>query len=179
MKNLRLNANKSKGFTIIEIVIVLAVIAVLALGVVAAAGGLFSGAKAKNEAQAMQTMIQGVKKLYSTTATFGSLTTQVVLDKGLVPNSMNADPAILNAWGGNITFTPQGGSPQFMVLSTTAVPSAECVDLINELSEMSVTIGTAASTTNAKANGAAIIDPAVTTGLCNAAAAVDLNFVVN
>lgn len=178
MKNMTIRRNQS-GFTLTELLIAFAVISFGLVAIAVSAGKIFSTSKAQDEARSYSDMSNGVRLLYGSTSTYATLTTGVVITKQLPPPKMIAGSSIINAYGGNVTFGPLSGSPQFFLLSTTLVPASDCTDLITLLFNNFSQIGIGASNTNIKATSSSTIDPASVTTLCATASTNTINFIGN
>lgn len=131
---------KQKGFSLIEILVVLAVIAILVGGIVAAVQGLNSDAEVSNEARNINTMSDRVKKMYGSSA-FTGLTTAVAWDGGIFPDALTEAAGASNAggihsWKGLVTIasaTLNGIANGGYAITYATVPGESCLDLVTSV----------------------------------------------
>ena len=132
--------SKQSGFTIVETLVVLGILAVFIGAVVALAGGTSATQVAQTEARIMDSAASKLKNVYNARPTFAGLNTAVANDLE-VWNASMGDPAV-NTFGGVIQVqTPPGqpkgaaaaGARQFQ-MDWPSVTHASCPELASAAS---------------------------------------------
>lgn len=182
MKMFNLKSKKAaRGFTLIEILLVVGFIALAGLGVYVVYNKVSAGGAANAEARNLDTLRAGVKTLYGGASNYGTGPTAIsntVLNNGRVtPDSMRAvpyaanDPNINNSFGGTVSVTPiaLGGSTvnNGFRITYNNVPGAVCSKLVTTagVSFDAVGVGAAGNVKTFGTNQLAI--PALTTQCAN------------
>ena len=172
---------REQGFTLIEILVVLAIIALIAVAGAALVGDGFSGTTVNSEREAFRSMTHKIRGIYSTAPDFTGLTTITAIDSGAVPvgrvSGTGASRVVTNGFGGEFQFIVNTGNSRLMTGTITAVPSADCVKMITGLWDSYNTIGLAASETDVKSGPAVAVSPPAVITACNTAATNTINFV--
>lgn len=148
MQNFKSN-KQAKGFSLLELMLVLAAIVVLGAIVFQQYNKFRVGQQATSEAQNLAAAATGVKGLY-TRGDYTSLNAEVAAKAKFFPDSMVSGSTIQNQWGGNVllgrmttteavgngvAITPGTGAPtpgsanRFFGISYAAVPSDVCIRL--------------------------------------------------
>lgn len=113
-----------KGFSLLEMMMVLIVIGGLIVGVVVAFNKNQNSANANKTAQDIQSLASGVKTLYSSsTDGFAGASIAVAINAGLVPKTLTVSgDKVKNKYNGDVTITtasPQDGyTPAFAIIET-------------------------------------------------------------
>jgi type II secretory pathway pseudopilin PulG len=160
---------KSKGFTLVEILLVVGFIALASIGIYAVYNKVTTTAKANQENRNMQTIRAGIKQLFGNQQNYTGLTETVVRNARISPQDMHTGAATLtNAFGGAVTIAPQalGAAPGFRI-TTASIPGDVCVKLASGAGSSfdQVTIGG----TVVKAIGTNTqVNPVTVTTQCNA-----------
>lgn len=131
---------KNRGFTLVEILLVVAFIAVGGLAVYVTYNKVSSGGQANTEARNLGTLQAGVKGLYGGSSNYTGITNSVLNDGRVTPDSMRAIPyvsgatAINNTFGGTVTVLPitlaGGNTNNGFQITYARVPGAVCSKLV-------------------------------------------------
>lgn len=177
MKKIARPRPNQKGFSLTEMLIVVAVLAVLVAGIVAATGDVFTGDKTQRFARDLSKLSMDIKTLYNKSPDYGTLTNQVAEDAGVVPKDMltGAAGAHQGPWGGAITIQPATvtAANDHMEIIVAGIPQAACAKLVATTAEGFSWMDLNGTVEKATPN--AVIDPAVVSANC--AAAGDANVV--
>ena len=174
---MKLKPNKlnkvTRGFTLMEVLLVIAVGAGLIIASIVFYQQADGGSKLTQAFQQVQSTVSGVRQLYSSRSSYGTIDlTETAVDNNVFPSSMldvNGDPR--NPWGGEVGIE---GSGTTFTITLPDVPRDACGKLISQnasgfgggLISLEVN-GTAATSTN--------IDPVAATALCDE---VDANEII-
>lgn len=173
MQKLTLIKNrKAKGFSLLEIILVLAVAAGFIIGVFMLLSKTQAGSRADTESKNLSTIVAGVKSLYTSSSTYTGLTNTVAANAKIFPDTMlngsSVDP--LNAWKGSVTLAaaatgPSATAGSSFTITDTAVPANECTKIVSGMagSFYIVQVGS----TVVKPAGGVVDIPSATTA-CNA-----------
>lgn len=133
---------KNKGFTLIEILIVIGIIAVMTIGIFIAYTKVQAGSQANNESRNVSTIVAGIRNLYASQGNYndGAMLTTVI--KGnIIPESMlntgnpSTATAINNSFGGTVTLTPANlgtGTNNAFDVKYDNVPASVCSKFVTE-----------------------------------------------
>ena len=167
-----------KGFTLVELGIVVVVAAVILSVVLPKVGEVFGGAKTNGELQELPDVIAKIQKIYSNAPSYAGATLQTVADMGAFPASriVVANPAsVTNRWGGAVTLAVSTitTANDTVNLSHTNIPAQACIDVISQLGNSmgGIRIITVGGVT-VKADGANV-DNALLATNCNAGGAAN------
>lgn len=185
MKSISFNRNNAKGFSLIELLLVLGVLAILLV----AAFVVYPQVRDRNQANAEVSNLTSIKaninNLYAARGgLYTGLTTDVANAARAFPQSMNggvyaAGTAISSSWGGTVTTAVNAaavaGIPanRSFNITYTNVPAGVCLGLVSGAAAnfQSVVVGT--TETIVAVGAARQFDPAVAAGACNGLAATD------
>lgn len=119
--------SRQAGVTLVEIVMVLAVIAVIILSAAGLFGQAFGTSKTRTETSNIQGLISGVQNVYGTTRDYpaGDMTPTMVSLKA-APAGIISAGTLRNSWGGAISVT---GSGSAYSISDSGIPKRACVEL--------------------------------------------------
>ncbi|PRD76157.1 hypothetical protein C6P74_24005 [Burkholderia multivorans] len=109
MKLFTINKKKAaRGFTLIEILLVVGFIALAGIGIYVVYNKVQTGNAANTEARNLDTLRAGVKNLFGGTVNYANLTETVLLQGRVVPDNMRdaAGANIVNSFGGTVTVRP-------------------------------------------------------------------------
>ena len=135
-----------KGFTLIEIIIALAVIGVAIAGMLYYQNRAETGQKANNTVSALTSMVGSIKSTYAPANSYAGVTAGNLISAGLIVEPFTgAGTAITDPWGGAVTI---GGAPGFFGIAFQAPSADVCMKIVTGLvrSAARVTVHTAAPT---------------------------------
>jgi len=120
-----------RGFTMIELLIAVVVIAVAAAAVFATWTLISAGQTAQNEAQTLVGMVAETRGLYSAQGNFTGVTPTVLIGARLVPESMSVDANTLNSsWNEEVLVQPVGPGDRELQITYEAVPVDVCTRFV-------------------------------------------------
>ena len=126
--NSRCFRNRLNAFSLTEVIIV-SIIVIVVVGTIAGNWNkLTSYLNVSDTEKALLEMRSDITQTYAGSIGFSDLTNDVVLKAKLVPHSMLRGDTIVNAWGGEVTFSPTDGGESFSI-TFTEIPQGECVKL--------------------------------------------------
>lgn len=142
--------NKQRGFSLVEILLVLGIIALLAI----AAFIIFPQVQAANRANTEQanitTMAAGIKNLYGSTRNYAGVTPRILVQARIAPTSMYANntaaTTLTSAWSGDVSVGPTGTNNSQFIITYAGVPTEVCTRLVPGLLSnfQTVTVGSTA-----------------------------------
>lgn len=132
--------NKKKGFTLVEILLVVGFIALASIGIYSAFGKTNSSNKALQESRNINVLKAGIKNIYGGSQGYDGLSNSVLNNTRTTPDSMrqvpysSPDSTITNMFGGAVLVipTPLGGSGlnNGFRISYSKVPGDVCAKLV-------------------------------------------------
>lgn len=136
MKSLNFNRNTAKGFSLIELLLVLGVLAILLV----AAFVVYPQVRDRNQANAevsnLTTIKANINNLYAARGgNYAGLSNEVAVNARVFPQNMvvgdatDAD-AVQASWGGTVT-VDEGTTPREFTISYTNVPDGVCLGLVS------------------------------------------------
>jgi prepilin-type N-terminal cleavage/methylation domain-containing protein len=183
--------NRNKGFTLIEILLVIGIIAILAIAAFVIFPQVQASSRANNEQNNIATIAAGVKNLYGSAGKYDGVTNDVINVARIFPASMNGGSnatgvSIKSSWDGAVSVLPVGAAAPYKNFSITysAVPAAVCTKLVPAIAANfdKVSVGTGATPTVVKdvtVPATATLDVAGMVTACGAATAPDITLVSN
>lgn len=185
MKSLNFNRNTAKGFSLIELLLVLGVLAILLV----AAFVVYPQVRDRNQANAevsnLTTIKANINNLYAARGgNYNGLDEGVANQARVFPTSMNggdfsAEADITTAWGEGVTIAPaplNGNADRAFTITYAGVPEGVCLGLVSGAAGNfeDVTVGgTTVMTTDGQ------FDPAAAAAQCNTAAGGPVVFTSN
>lgn len=178
MKLFNINKKKAaRGFTLIEILLVVGFIALAGIGIYVVYNKVQTGNAANTEARNLDTIRAGVKNLYGGTVNYGTVSETVLLQGRVVPDGMRdaAGTAIINSFGGTVKVSPTtfggGAANNAFVILYPKVPLDVCSKFVtvggNGFNKVEIGgVGGTAVKDTSKATGN-VIDVAGTAAACN------------
>ncbi len=148
------NTRRQQGFSLIEILLVIGIIAVLALAAFLIFPSVQASQRANAEQNNIMTIAAGVKQMFN--GKYTNISTLNVVQGKLAPANMvdTAGTALVSAWGGAVTVAESAGSGvagSRFTITYAEVPAAVCLKLAPGLigNFESVSVGGTAVTTPA------------------------------
>lgn len=141
LDNLKNKIKKQKGFTLLELLAVLIIIAILGMGLYFTLARVQASSDANTEGKHIDLVTSAVKQLYAGSNNFTKITTAYVVQSGAVPadllsgggSASSTGTTINNKWNGTITVAPTtvGGATisNAFTITDTQVPQDVCVKL--------------------------------------------------
>jgi prepilin-type N-terminal cleavage/methylation domain-containing protein len=170
------------GFTLIEILLVIGIIAILAIAAFVIYPQVQSSSRANTEQSNITSISAGIKNLYATTHDYATLTGGIANQAGVIPPTMNGGNAtstatLSSAWSGAVTISGSDaagaastavGTRQFRLVYA-AMPSAVCIKLIPGMVQnfKAILVGTTPITS----------DPAATVSACSTTPTTSVTFI--
>lgn len=162
---------KNKGFSLLEILLVLAIAAALVIGAFIVYPKVQAGARADAESKNISTIVAGIKSLYTSSSTYAGLTNTVAANAKIFPDNMlnGSSTTPINAWKGNVTVAaantgPSSATGSSFTIQYLAVPAAECAKIVSGLAGNFYTVSV--DSTAVKTAGGTL-DVAAMTKACN------------
>lgn len=129
---------KNKGFSLLEILLVLAVAATFVIGAFLLLPKVFSGQKAQSEANHIGVIASGIKGLYTGVPYYTGITTANIVNAKIFPDDMIPDSTSttpLNSWKGLVTIaasneSPSGATGSSFTITYPSVPAEDCVRVV-------------------------------------------------
>lgn len=175
MKSLNFNRNTAKGFSLIELLLVLGVLAILLV----AAFVVYPQVRDRNQANAevsnLTTIKANINNLYASRGgNYNGLDEDIANQARVFPSSMNngvydAGTTIAAAWGEEVTVAPaafNGNADRAFTITYAGVPEGVCLGLVS---------GAAGNFIDVEVDGTSVMDtdgrfnPATAAGACNTA----------
>ena len=124
--------NKSvRGFTVIELLIVIAIIVTATLVIVNRVGAARQSSQVQSESGNMQAIVATSQSSFAGRADYAGLTNNYLVAQGGFPGNMMNAGVPKNSWGGDVTVL---GAGNVATITYTAVPNKVCIELVNNIS---------------------------------------------
>lgn len=136
---MKLLKNKKKGFTLVEILLVVGFIALAGIGIYTVYSKVQNSNAALTESKNLDTLRAGVKNLYGGNSNYAGISNSILNDARITPDSMRkipyqqGDSAINNSFGGSVTVNAGdagGGTNNIFYFVYKNVPGSVCAKLI-------------------------------------------------
>ncbi|KND62308.1 hypothetical protein BVER_01771c [Candidatus Burkholderia verschuerenii] len=127
--------HKQKGYTLIELSIAGAIIALLIYGTVKLVNGVIADHRANAELQEVPTIITKIQKIYGNRPNFSGATQAILVNNGAFPADwvVTGSTNLVNRWSGAVTLgvtTIGGVSNNAITFATAGVPDSECQSIV-------------------------------------------------
>lgn len=164
---------RQKGFTLVELVIVLGIVVVGVIAILGRQNSTNQASRVMTESGNLQTIVGKVNASFAGRASYAGLSTAFLLDQGAFPTSMVNGTNVVNVWNGAVTVASGTGDTSFDI-TTASVPTGACIELVTTTSRSfrTVTVGTTVVKTAAQAQA----DLATTQTACAAATTTSIIF---
>jgi len=166
-------AQEEGGFTLVELVVVLAIIVVAIGAFLARQSATSQSSRVMTEAGNLQTVVGKINSTFAGRTSYAGATTAFLLAQGAFPTSMVSGTNVVNGWNGNVTVAPGAGSTS-VDITYADVPSSACIEFVANTSKSyrTVTVGSTVVKTTAQAEA----DLSATQAACTAAATANVIF---
>lgn len=135
---------RSKGFTLPELMLGLAVISIAAVFIFQAGVGIMNSQKSSSFQSLHNDLVTRISKFYSPTFDYSSLTTQVVAQARLAPAAMMSDTSatsIKTPYAAAIGQIAQvTGHPELFAVNYSGLPVSTCAEDVITLSARSIAV---------------------------------------
>lgn len=155
--------NKQGGFSLVEILLVLGVIAILAIAAFIIFPQVQAGSRANTEQSNITTITAGVKNLYGAKRDYTGINAETVNKARIAPSSMNGGDfatatTLTSSWNGDVAVAV-GADPKTFTVAYADMPSEVCTRLVPGLLQNFTGVGFGADA------AAAVTDAEGTTAL--------------
>lgn len=194
MKSLSYNHNKSKGFSLIELLLVLGVLAILMVAAFVVYPQVRDRNQANSEVSNLMAAKANLNNLYaSTNGDYTGLTTGVANQARVFPSNMNAgkftaSATVSSSWSGGVTVLPSAAGTfpngtaytanHAFAITYAGVPAGVCLSLVSGAAANFQDVQVGGATVFKAAAAGGTFDPALAAAKC-AAAPADVAFISN
>lgn len=169
-----------KGFTLTEILLVLVIAAAIVISAFIIYPKVKVASDTKTEITNFGYIVATIKQIYGSSAGYGSLNTQILIDSNNVPENMINGSDIINSWSGKYYVSGfdagmtsnghvSGGKPMFYV-GMANIPFSACVQMVNYYWDTAELIGVSSNKSsflnNMKKSGEQIKDNQIIISTC-------------
>jgi prepilin-type N-terminal cleavage/methylation domain-containing protein len=168
------NKKRQKGFSLVEVLVVLGVIAVIGAAVFYFATSSRRGAEADSATRVVMSMMAGLKSLKSS-GSYASNIQELYIASGKAPSQIVSDPSnpasstLVNEWGGTYVIEQANygsGTNNAFTITVDEVPKQVCVDMALRLGSSVLIIDVNGTEVRNAADNIEVETGAVTTA-CN------------
>lgn len=173
---------KNKGFTLIETILVIGIIALIGAGIYSSYVKKYNNFTVQRQSQYVIQIIQQLEKNFmslsdasaNASASSTAITSAVnpptrLISSNIIPEEMKASATtVKNLWGGSVTFTGITVSNTALVeLTFNGVPQEACAKFITNPSFTNISQVLQVNGTQVKALGASVVDSNTASNACN------------
>lgn len=164
-------AHKNKGFTLIEMAIVLAIAAIVLFGVFTMVSRANNARVATDEAQNFNIISSDMRTKFSTQGNYTGVTVENLVNLGAVPKHMVSGGTINTGWGTTVTaaVTNLTGTDDGVAFTYT-VPRESCADFVTAASGASAVVSVDGTSIKNVPGGANTVNVAALGTACDSSA---------
>lgn len=142
---MRTITRKQRGFTLVELAVVLAIIVLALAGIIARQRATNQTAQVQSETGNLQAVMGKVNSTFAGRTDYTGATTAFLLAQGAFPTSMVNGANVVNTWNGAVTVAPGAGNTS-VDITYGGVPTSACIELVANASRSyrTVTVGVTA-----------------------------------
>ncbi|WP_413499874.1 type 4 pilus major pilin [Buttiauxella gaviniae] len=100
------NKKRNIGFSLLEMLLVLAVSAVIVIAAFMIYPKISASQKIDNDTKLLSVINSGIKSIYTSTANYDGLSVKTAIDAHIIPDDNVEDGLIWNSWGANVQIEP-------------------------------------------------------------------------
>ena len=170
---MKFSRKKQGGFTLVELVVVLAIIIAAISAIIARQMSTSQSSRVQSEAGNLQTIVGKVNSTFAGRSSYAGATTAFLLAQGAFPTSMVNGTNVINGWNGAVSVAPGAGNTS-VDITYAGVPSSACIEFVANTSKSyrTVTVGATVVKTTAQSEA----DLTATQTACSAASSVSIIF---
>lgn len=150
--------NKEQGATLIEVMMVVALFAIIAIGSLIYYQSASQGTKVQQTVTGLASMTSVIRNQFASQGHYNGISETIVARFGNVPKQMRLDDTdnLIHAWNnsstalniGPVTGTGTATTPSHFYIQLVNVPARVCMDMVTKMyKNFSVTVGATAPTT--------------------------------
>ena len=144
--------NKQRGVSIVELLIWLALAALVIIGGVVGANSFIAGNKTKQETEELPVIFTKIQKVYSQAASYNGITLGTLISNRVFPQDrVTSATTATNRFGGAVTVAAANitGTDDGAALTYSAVPEEGCIDLASAMARSAAKISVDATVVKA------------------------------
>lgn len=122
----------TKGFTLVELLIALAVIGAAVIALIGLGVNSFNQSKVQTEFKNLQAISSAVKGSFGATGSYSGLTVSLVQNAGGFPSQMIVNGVPTNSWGGTVSVAQSVIGTTGYDITYTKVPQSSCINLASQ-----------------------------------------------
>lgn len=170
--------NKQRGVSIVELLIWLALAALVIIGGVIGANSFIAGNKTRQETEELPVIFTKIQKVYSQSASYNGMTLAILINNRVFPaDRVTSATTVVNRFGGAVTVAAANvtGTDDGAALTYAGVPEEGCIDLVSAMARSAAKISV--DTVVVKAVGGTLNVATLGTN-CNDSTANTIEFVI-
>jgi len=167
----RRSGKKRKGYTIVELMVSAAVIAIAIIGVYVFVTGVITNNKVTNETNYYATMSSDTRTVYATATDFTGISPAKMIELGLVPSTLVKAGAIVSTFNTPITVAPTNlhGTAGDGVEFTYTLPRDACTKFVQKAAMLSARVLVDSAPVLDRTTGLNVVDVTVLGSQCKSA----------
>lgn len=161
------NSKNQSGYTFVELIIGIAIVALVIVGIVVAAKGLFADQKVDAETRHLQSMSTKIKSYISTSPDASGVSTATAISIKAVNDDAVSGVNVNNKFGGTITFAPATVTTanDAFSITYTGLEKKECIYFTKGNGQNFATVSV--NNTSVKTAAQTSVQSAAIEGACN------------